>query len=116
MAFNNDRVNNNIEIIHPINEVDAITGSDLREHISHLSDEIIGVVINFSKVNYLNSSGLRELIQSLKLLKDKGKTLALCGLSDNILKIFTNTNLHKLFEIRQSEDDAIKFIQETHTV
>ncbi|KAA0259154.1 STAS domain-containing protein [Deferribacter autotrophicus] len=114
MAYKNERVNN-IEIICPMNEIDAITGNEIKNHISKLTD-VIGIIINFNKVNYLNSSGLRELIQSLRILKDKNIPMALCNLSDNITKIFTNTNLHKLFDIFNSENDAIKHLQEKHSV
>ncbi|MGA1845793.1 STAS domain-containing protein [Deferribacter abyssi] len=114
MAYKSEKIND-IEIIYPMNEIDAITGNEIKKYINSLK-ELSGIIINFNRVNYLNSSGLRELIQSLRILKDKNISMALCNLSDNIKKIFTNTNLHKLFDIFNNEDDAIKYIQEKHSV
>ncbi|MBC7197469.1 STAS domain-containing protein [Deferribacteraceae bacterium V6Fe1] len=95
-----------IELIFPINDLDTLTGEEIARYLTEIVNEIDGVIINFSRVNYLNSSGLRELIQILKYLKDHNIKLALTRLSDNIAKIFNNTNLHKLFEIFDTDDEA----------
>ncbi|MGA1861488.1 STAS domain-containing protein [Deferribacter thermophilus] len=113
MPFQTEKVED-ITIIIPLSELDAINGNEIRNYLSKI-DNTSGVIINFARVIYLNSSGLRELIQSLKLLKDKHIPFALCKLSDNIFKIFSNTNLDKLFNIFKNEDEAIKFIKEQYT-
>ncbi|BAI80423.1 anti-sigma factor antagonist [Deferribacter desulfuricans SSM1] len=114
MAFKTEKVED-VEIIIPLSEIDAINGNEIRDHISKLKN-VSGVIINFDRVIYLNSSGLRELIQSLKYLKDNHIPFALCNLSENIHKIFSNTNLNKLFNIFKNEKDAIKFIKEEYTI
>lgn len=95
-----------IEIVFPINDLDSMTGEEVLEHIKSVIEEIEGVIVNFSRVNYLNSSGLRELIQILKFIKDNNKKMALTRLSENIQKIFTNTNLHRLFDIVDNDQQA----------
>lgn len=95
-----------IEIVFPINDLDSMTGGEVLEHVKSVIEEIDGVIVNFSRVNYLNSSGLRELIQILKFIKDNNKKMALTRLSENIQKIFTNTNLHRLFDIVDNDGQA----------
>lgn len=95
-----------IEIMFPINDLDSMTGEEIHDHIKTVIGEVDAVIVNFSRVNYLNSSGLRELIQILKYLKDNGKKMALTRLSENIQKIFTNTNLHRLFDIKDNDEQA----------
>ena len=106
MSIDNKR-NNNIEIIYPINDLDSINGQEIKTHVSGIINDVDAVIINFSKVNYLNSSGLRELIQTLKLVNDNNKQIFLTNISDNIKKIFINTNLHKLFCILDTDDEAV---------
>jgi anti-sigma B factor antagonist len=105
MAIYKER-DNNIEIIFPINDLDTLTGEEVSLYVKNIVDEIDAVIVNFSRVNYLNSSGLRELIQILKYLKDRNKKFAITGLNSNILKIFKNTNLIKLFDIYDNDNEA----------
>jgi anti-sigma B factor antagonist len=100
----------NIEIIFPLNDLDSINGQEIKSHLHQIISEIDAVIINFSKVSYLNSSGLRELIQTLKLVQDNNKKIFLTNIVDNIKKIFINTNLHKLFSILENEDEALSRI------
>ena len=102
--------NNNIEIIYPINDLDSINGQEIKTLVNEIINEVDAIIINFSKVNYLNSSGLRELIQTLKLVNDNEKQIFLTNISENIKKIFINTILHKLFSILETEDEALSRI------
>ncbi|MGB9730483.1 MULTISPECIES: STAS domain-containing protein [Calditerrivibrio] len=105
MAFYKER-DGKVEILFPVSDVDAVNGSEMKDYISKIADEVSAVIINFSRVTYLNSSGLRELIQILKLLQDKGKKLYITFISDSIKKIFANTNLIKIFSIYPTDEDA----------
>ncbi|MDE7169554.1 MAG: anti-sigma factor antagonist, partial [Mucispirillum sp.] len=63
MSFKNQReaINDTIkaEFIFPIHEIDSFNGGELKNYIISAADEVDGVVINFSDITYLNSSGLR---------------------------------------------------------
>jgi anti-sigma B factor antagonist len=95
----------NIEILYPLHEIDSYNGEEMKIYIAE-NDSYDALIVNFSRVNYLNSSGLRELIQILKLMKERGKMLFLTSLNDEINKIFDSTNLHRLFCIYPSDDKA----------
>jgi|Wag4MinimDraft_12_1082652.scaffolds.fasta_scaffold00066_6 anti-sigma B factor antagonist len=110
MSIHNEN-RNGIEIIYPINDLDSITGEEVKQYVSQSVTKAKGIIVNFTKVNYLNSSGLRELIQTLKIVQDNNKKMALSNLSENIHKIFVNTNLYRLFDIFEKVDDAEKFVK-----
>ena len=97
-----------VEILYPLHEIDSYNGEEMKTFIEN-TDGFDAVIINFSRVNYLNSSGLRELIQLLKHLKSMGKSLFLTHLSDEIQKIFNSTNLHRLFNICKNEEENCLF-------
>jgi len=46
MAFYKERTNG-IEIIIPVSDMDALTGSEIKEYISKIIGEITAVIINF---------------------------------------------------------------------
>lgn len=110
MSFKNQREtvgeNVKVEFIFPVHEIDSFNGEELKLYIDGVSGEIDGVVINFSDITYLNSSGLRELIQLFKILKEKDKSLIFSNVSDDIYKIFVHTNLNRLFTIVRDDEEA----------
>ena len=110
MSFNSQREtvegNLKVEFIFPVHEIDSFNGEELKVYIEGISGEVDSVVINFSDITYLNSSGLRELIQLFKVLKEKDKSLIFSNVSDDIDKIFVHTNLNMLFTIVGDDEEA----------
>lgn len=110
MSFNSQREilggSIKVEFIFPVHEIDSFNGGELKTYIESISSEIDSVVINFSDITYLNSSGLRELIQLFKILKEKDKSLIFSNVSDDIYKIFVHTNINRLFTIVGDEEEA----------
>ena len=97
--------NKTVEFIYPVHEIDSFNGEELKNHISAL-ENVSAVVINFSDITYLNSSGLRELLQILKILKENDILFFLTEVSADINKIFVHTNLNKLFTIVDTDQDV----------
>ncbi|MDR2884249.1 MAG: STAS domain-containing protein [Deferribacteraceae bacterium] len=110
MAFGKERNSHGdkvYEVLFPLHEIDSFNGEELKSYITSIADQVNTVIIDFSKIAYLNSSGLRELIQILKILREKNKALFLAQLSDDIKKIFVHTNLDRLFVFHDTLQDAI---------
>ena len=53
------------------------------------------IVLDFSKVSYLNSSGIALVIQVLMEAKKNGQGIAICGLSPHFTKVFTMVGITK---------------------
>jgi anti-sigma B factor antagonist len=56
-------------------------------------------LLDFSNVNYIDSSGLGVLVSMEKRSKEKNGKVVLRGLSGEVKKIFELTRLTKIFEI-----------------
>ena len=65
------------------------------------------IVINFSKVTYVDSSGLATLVEILKGMRIYGGKMRLSNLSPKIKSLFEITKLEKLFDIAADEAQAI---------
>jgi anti-anti-sigma factor len=77
---------------------------DLREgKIEGLTDEPRGchLLLDFSKVVYLNSEDRSVLINLHKKMQRFGGRLTLFNLNAEVYEVFTVTRLHKLFTILQ---------------
>jgi len=56
------------------------------------------VVVDFSDVSYIDSSGIATLIEGLKIARLRQTTLCLQGLQGRLLRLFQVTGMSTLFE------------------
>jgi anti-sigma B factor antagonist len=66
------------------------------------------VLADFTAVSYIDSSGLATLIEMFQRLKKIGGRLRFYGLDQKIKNIFEVTKLHKLFDICDTQESALK--------
>jgi anti-sigma B factor antagonist len=65
------------------------------------------LVLDFSNVDFLTSAMLGKLVSINRKMKEKGGILRLCGVCPNIRLIFKYTALDTIFDIRDSQPDAV---------
>jgi anti-sigma B factor antagonist len=65
------------------------------------------VIVDFSAVSYIDSSGLATLIEMFQRLKQKGGKLRFTNMDQKIRNVFEITKLHKLFEIFDTQEAAL---------
>ncbi|MGA9118765.1 MAG: STAS domain-containing protein [Bacteroidota bacterium] len=66
------------------------------------------LIIDLSKVNYLNSTAIGVLVASHASYSRKGWQIKLCGLNANINNVFVITKLTLVFDVYESREDALK--------
>ena len=57
----------------------------------------LDVVLNFTSVNYLNSSNIAKLLRLRKMLLSNERQLKLCGVNTHVWGLFLITGLDKVF-------------------
>lgn len=65
------------------------------------------VLMDLSKVRYMDSSGVASLVEGLKASRDLGSRFILFGLSGNAREVLRLSRLLKVFEIYDSEESAL---------
>lgn len=89
-------------------EVDYATSPLLRDTINDLVvDGRIHLVLDFSEVSFLDSTGLGALIGARRRVHTFKGSLALVFTGDHLRKLFRITNLEKVFTIHASLEDAL---------
>ena len=78
-------------------DFDAAYVSRVRPHIERLAQSDEDVVLDLSKVEFVDSSGLGALVFLHKRLVSKGHKLRVVGLRGQPLQLFTNLHLVPLF-------------------
>ncbi len=65
------------------------------------------IVLNFSHVGYINSTGIALIVGLLARARKAHRSLSVCGLSDHYLEIFQITRLADFMTIYPDETSAL---------
>ena len=99
---------NGLTVCYVEGEIDINSSPVVKKAFDKLiSAKTLKIVINLSKVTYVDSSGLATLVEILKNTRTYGGRLRLTNLSSKVKSLFEITKLEKLFEIMADEQDAI---------
>ena len=104
------RVENDVVILEPKGKMMGGPDTDMFHDRLHelVSKNIKKVVIDLSKVEWMNSRGLGTLISGLTTMRNKGGELKLACVTNKIESLLTITKLITVFEDYDSVKDAIK--------
>jgi anti-sigma B factor antagonist len=88
----------------------------LGEEIGELRDEVHKliaqgkkkIILNLAEVDYIDSSGVGELVGCFTTLRNAGGELKLLNLSQKVHDILNVTKLYTVFDIREDEFTAVK--------
>ena len=88
--------------------IDTLTAPELEQVIN----KEIGlgnrkILLDFSRVSYISSSGLRVLLATAKKLKNPEDKFGICSLSPEVLKILRLAGFTSIFSIYSSEGEAL---------
>jgi anti-sigma B factor antagonist len=70
------------------------------------------VIVDMSRVTYMDSSGFGILLGACKQVKPKGGTISLVGCNDMITRMLNITRLSTIFNLTQSLDEAVQSIED----
>ena len=76
------------------------------------SKDKLDIVINLSKVKWISSTGLGILVSARSSLAKEGGIVKICEPNDRILGILQVTRLNVIFDVYDSEDEAIASFKE----
>jgi len=91
----------------------------LYDQLDGLIDTVRGrsnqdVVLDFSAVGMLTTSGISGLMRLRSLLDDSGRRLILCQVLTAVKGIFSVTGLDRVFEFADRQDDTLSAIRLVH--
>jgi anti-sigma B factor antagonist len=97
-----------LTVCHVDGEIDINSSPQIKKSFDKLiSQKTPKLVINLSKVTYVDSSGLATLVEILKNMKSYGGRMRLACMSSKVKSLFEITKLEKLFEIMADEEIAV---------
>jgi anti-sigma B factor antagonist len=98
-------------VIAPEGEIDAVTAPQLGRRLLGLADEgKIRVVVDLSRVTFLDSTGLGVLLNALRALASRRGTLVLVCPNERALRPFQITGLAARMPIFASREAALSAV------
>jgi len=71
--------------------IDTLTSSELAKAVEELPENITSLILDFTKVFYLSSAGLRVILMAQNRMNAKNGGMVIRGASKNILGVFKVT-------------------------
>jgi len=88
-------------------EVDVYTAPELDAELTRLADaQVFDIVVDLSRVDFLDSTGLGVLVKALKKTRENGGSLAVVATADRITKVFRITGLDAAIPLYPTVDDV----------
>jgi anti-sigma B factor antagonist/stage II sporulation protein AA (anti-sigma F factor antagonist) len=90
--------------------LDAMASPVLERKIGALIDENrLSLLLDFTRVSYLSSAGMRVLLSASKKLKAKKGSMVLFSLQEEVEEILKMAGFDKILHICPSEKEALHF-------
>lgn len=109
MNYNVEERYNSVVITLKGNVMGGPDGSKLHDTLHDLKESgKTNIVVDLSKVKFMNSSGLGMLISAMTTMRNAGGDLRLANVADRIQSLLVVTKLITVFKHFESVDDAAK--------
>ncbi len=96
-------------IIKLTGRLDAASVKGFKETVTSLvKKEICNIVVDMKDVVFIDSSGLGSLVSCLRIVNSEGGDIRLSSLQNQIRALLELTRMHRVFQIFDDTDTAIK--------
>jgi anti-sigma B factor antagonist len=96
-----------VAVIELTGDVTAACENELMTAYREAGEDTRGIVLDFTALDYMNSSGIGLLVTLLVRAKREGRQLSAFGLSAHYRQIFELTRLDEVISVHDDEDQAV---------
>jgi anti-sigma B factor antagonist len=102
-------LNDSIGVIDIAGEVTGFAADKLNQTYEQVvASGYQKILLNFEKMDYLNSSGIGVLVTLFVRASDDGKDMVVAGLRSHFRRIFNLTRLQEVVPVFDDESDAVE--------
>jgi anti-sigma B factor antagonist len=92
----------------PVEELDASNTGELKHDIAPVLEANSKLVLDLSRLRFVDSSGLGAILSCLRQLSGKGGDLKLCGMQEQVRAVFELVRMHRIFDIYGTREEAVR--------
>jgi anti-sigma B factor antagonist len=108
MQLSVDKIEDVVAVGVPVDELDASNASELKGVIAPMLQANARLVIDLTRVRFMDSSGLGAMLSCLRQLRDLNGDLKLCGMSEQVRGAFEVVRLDRIFDIYPDRAAALQ--------
>lgn len=102
----------NLVVLRLEGRVDATSSPLLERKIASVIElGVKKILMDFSKVDYLSSAGLRLMLSGTKKLKTQEGRLVFSGINDEVMEIIKMAGFEKILDLFSTEREAVKALK-----
>ncbi len=102
------RTENEVKVLEFNGKLDTQGFPDAEEQLSELIEKgEMKILVNFEKLDYISSAGLRVLLIAAKQLIPGGGEIRICCLNDVVKEIFNISGFVTIFKVFGNESEAL---------
>ena len=106
-------MNSVIQIIEPEGILDSTKTANFHRKIEQsIESGVDTILIDFTDVTFMDSSGLGALVKALKTLQADNVQLFLCSINEQIKMLFELTSMDKFFTILSDREEFNQYVQQ----
>ena len=90
-----------------VDELDAGNSPEFKRDIAPALQANTKLVLDLSRLRFVDSSGLGAILSCLRLLSAKNGDLKLCGMSKQVRAAFELVRMHRVFAITATREEAV---------
>lgn len=99
-------MNTDIKVISPQGILDGTQAKEFRTEVDQsLRDGAKIILVDFSDVTFMDSSGLGALVLALKAIRSKESKIMLCSINEQVKMLFELTSMDKVFKIFADKEE-----------
>jgi anti-sigma B factor antagonist len=104
------RQSDNATIVDVVGDITLYNSPQIRKILLDLLREkhVPRVIVNLQNVRYIDSAGVASLVEGLKVSRDLKSGFALYGLTRTTREVLELTRLIKVFEVHDTEEEALR--------
>ena len=91
----------------PVDELDASNVMEFKRDIAPILEAQTELVLDLSRLRFVDSSGLGAMLSCLRQLTAKGGDLKLCGMAKQVRTVFELVRMHRIFDIYATQKEAV---------
>ncbi len=92
--------------------LDANNEKDFTRDILPVLESNPKVVFDMGRLRFVDSSGLKAILSSLKKLNAGGGDLKLCAMTKPVRTLFELVRLHRVFDIYNTREEAVRAFED----
>lgn len=109
-----EKINNvNVVSFDNVNRFNALITEPVKEDLkSFFNKPNAKLVLNLEEIDFIDSSGFGVFLSIMKTANNNFGQFKICGISPEVMELFKLLQLHNVFDIYNTAEDAVKSFDE----